>query len=63
MTTFPFTRLSEIGDFTDRGVDDMRARSRFGRHDLGANAKIIDKFLTDLASRLSVPGVGGTDTQ
>ncbi|MCB2112429.1 MAG: nitroreductase family protein [Parvularculaceae bacterium] len=28
MTTFPFTRLSEIGDFTDRGVDDMRARSR-----------------------------------
>ena len=47
----------------DRTTVDMRARSRFGRHDLGANAKIIDKFLTDLASRLSVPGVGGTDTQ
>lgn len=34
---------------------DMRARSRFGRHDLGANARIIDKFLTELATRLSLP--------
>lgn len=28
MTTYPFTRLSSLGDFIDRDSDDMRARSR-----------------------------------
>lgn len=43
----------------DRTVVDMRSRSRFGSHDLGANAKIIDSFLTELTTRLSVPGETG----
>ncbi|MFN0262720.1 DUF1499 domain-containing protein [Tepidamorphus sp. 3E244] len=46
-------RISYEGDNT---VIDMRARSRFGKHDLGYNAKLIDNFLTELATRLSVPG-------
>ncbi|HNS87273.1 MAG TPA: nitroreductase family protein [Parvularculaceae bacterium] len=28
MTTYPFTRLAQIGDFIERDIDDMRARSR-----------------------------------
>ncbi|HNR77311.1 MAG TPA: nitroreductase family protein, partial [Parvularculaceae bacterium] len=27
-TTYPFTRLAQIGDFIERDIDDMRARSR-----------------------------------
>lgn len=40
----------------DHSIVDMRSRSRFGEHDLGANARIIDGFLTELATRLSTPG-------
>jgi len=28
VTTYPFTRLAQIGDFIERDIDDMRARSR-----------------------------------
>jgi hypothetical protein len=34
---------------------DMRSASRFGRHDLGANAARIYGFLTSLATRLDMP--------
>lgn len=32
---------------------DMRSRSRFGEHDFGANAKRIDQFLSELATKLT----------
>ena len=35
----------------------MRSRSRFGQHDFGANAKIIDKFLTELQAQLDTKRV------
>ncbi len=34
---------------------DMRSASRFGRHDFGANADRIYRFLTDLQRRLDSP--------
>ena len=38
---------------------DMRASSRFGAHDFGYNAKIIEKFLADLdTSLLGIAGEG-----
>lgn len=36
----------------DRTVVDMRAASRYGRHDLGANAALIEDFLRDLDDAL-----------
>ena len=36
----------------ERTVVDMRAASRYGRHDLGANAVLIQSFLTDLDDAL-----------
>jgi len=42
MTTYPFTRLSEIGDFTDRDIDDMRARSRAFREEISRRHTIRD---------------------
>ena len=36
----------------DRTVVDLRAASRYGRHDLGANAALIQDFLTDLDDAL-----------
>ncbi len=45
-------RISYDGD---NAQVDMRSRARYGQHDLGANARRIDKFLSELATRLAVP--------
>lgn len=41
----------------ERTVVDMRAASRYGRHDLGANAALIGEFLADLDA--SLQGLAG----
>jgi len=52
---FPSDVAIRIEDRSDATYVDMRSASRYGEHDMGENAKRIERFLDDLDERLQAP--------
>ena len=56
---FHYDVVLQIVSEEESTLVDMRVAARWGRHDFGANARIIEKFLADLdASLLGIAGEG-----